>query len=293
MPQDTLCVGGTASVGTEEVYVLVLEADEIPDLDNHSYETVDTGTSLNFAVEVAYGGDNDDPPEFGDYKVVAYPVVGGTPGTPATVPFQRWRQTRTVTVNATQCLWYALADDTDEGPYEEEIPVQNNKPEMEKIPVNVASVSFSAIGSWRHFATDPGTESGPDGRSTVTVGLENEAYRDYGLGNISVPDTNVNKLLGLWKDSGSYEFLEIGSSLDDETVPDDALVDGWLYLGMHDGKRWFNNSESVEVTIVWTVQDCLTTVLERIKRLSKKKNQKKKLTKKYSKTKKTKSKKTK
>ncbi len=269
MPDDTICVSGTAAVGTEAVWILVLKATETPNLATQTKVVVDTTTQLGFAVNAAYGGNDGNPPESGDYKVVVYPVIANTPDTPETVSFHRVPESQIVSVSAQMCLWYALAGSNAQAPYPEEDPVKNFKPLKVVVPLNAAEASFSATGTWRHFASDPATDAGPDGRTDVTVGLENTDYQNanFGSADIAVLTTNVCKLIGLWNDGGTYTLFGIGSELSDQTVPDNARTEGALYLGMHDGKRWFNNSGSLSVTIEWTADECYESLLAKTRKL--------------------------
>lgn len=182
----------------------------------------------------------------------------------------RWEiPRRVVTVPATACLWYAWATDGElgnaengRGPFEESVA---HRPVSIAVPPGVSTVSITATGNWRHDPAD-NTASNPDGKSNDSRKLERPGYRGPAVrGSQAIKDieTNMNKLVGLWQigqrvpsKPNSVVPIEIGSNYCDRKVPKGATR---LYLGMHDGYEWSNNSGKVKAEIIWDAHPALST----------------------------------
>jgi len=265
MSDHKLCVVGEATSPVDRVEMVVLLESETVDWDNHTITTRD-GLPGYFSEEVAYGN-SETPPETGNFKLLLRPFVGTTAQDVLEILFKRVPGSETHTVFATQSLWYALIpDDSIAGPNGFDDPVGDYTPVEMRIPWNAESVSFSASGTWRHGSSAP--DNGPEGGTHASPPLQVPGYQHvtYGSDVIATIQTNVCKLLGLWyepvvgdddeADAQPFKQFEIGANLAGKTIPADPKMDGRLFLGMHDGRRWHNNLGSVVVDVTWNPPTC-------------------------------------
>lgn len=123
-------------------------------------------------------------------------------------------------------------------------------------------VDISATGSWTHGPCCAPT--GPEGK-----GVPEATKAQYGIFGISLLTANLNMLVGVFLDSSApvpgaepaalstvagddmttpllAQSFAIGASLEGIVVPTGATR---LFLGMHDGFEWTNNSGSVSAHI--------------------------------------------
>jgi hypothetical protein len=121
-------------------------------------------------------------------------------------------------------------------------------------------ISISASGYWSHTPTP---DSGPEGK-----GLFEGTLAQYGIFGISLLNADLNMLVGVFLSEDAPDPLltpdaltlgiddmtspllnqafAIGAGPVDIYVPTDAAR---LYLGLHNGYEWTNNSGSVDVEI--------------------------------------------
>ncbi len=171
----------------------------------------------------------------------------------------------TVNVSGGACIWYAWALDSQlvpgNVPYTE---TTANRPAIVTIPAGANWVSIQALGNWGHTPSSSDT-SGPDGLPNFLTALDDSttsAYNPDGSihyrsstiqGSLLIDgiDTRVNQLVGVWQHGSSVpptvttnEFA-IGSSYQG-FIPSDAT---FLFMGLHDGFQWSNNTGSVTATL--------------------------------------------
>jgi hypothetical protein len=132
-------------------------------------------------------------------------------------------------------------------------------------------ISISASGFWSHT---PSPDSGPDGK-----GLFELTQPEYELFGVSLLGADLNMLAGVFlSDSPPIpgappprltlgddmttpmlnQAFAIGAELEEIIVPMGATR---LYLGLHDGFEWTNNSGSVDVRIASAVPEPSTMLL--------------------------------
>ena len=120
-------------------------------------------------------------------------------------------------------------------------------------------ISISASGFWSHT---PSPDSGPDGK-----GIFELTQPEYELFGVSLLGADLNMLAGVFLSDSSpipgappprltlgddmttpmlNQAFAIGVDLEGIIIPMDATR---LYLGLHNGYEWTNNSGSVDVTI--------------------------------------------
>ncbi len=116
-------------------------------------------------------------------------------------------------------------------------------------------ISISATGLWSHTPTP---DSGPEGKAATQL-----TNAPYGIFGVNLLNTNLNALVGVFLSDvaptagsaptlgtnsapGLNQAFVIGAGLDEIFVPNDATR---LYLGLHNGYEWTNNSGSVTATI--------------------------------------------
>lgn len=284
LPANALCVTGSVNEDTVAVLLTLILAD--PAIDPEPTPAADPGKFVRFDIipgsgggfanVIGYQGNSIAPPLSGGYKLIAYPVdADGALGSEKKVAFVRAPASEPAVVSAQCCPWFALASSsTAASPYGEAVePLETHRPLAVSVPTNAGMVRFfaDAGGRWRHFATDPGTESDADGRDDLSTGPETgdngENYQMVENASLITAFTGpVNKLVGVWKTSDTgYEQFAIGLSNAPIAVPNDAKQDGRLFLAMHDGKRWFNNSGAIDVTIIWQAEACSLSAARRAK----------------------------
>ncbi len=170
-------------------------------------------------------------------------------------------------VQATSCLYFAWAPDPKinallRGPIVSGRQLANDieqghgcRPLELHIPDDANQVSLVVNGgSWRH-CTGASCASDAAGRAKVAT-TRSEYHRiDYRSSHTPLLNTNVNKLVGLWgpKNAPSSPIdpgwlLEIGTSNPTLNVPTSPRP-GSLFLAMHDGFEWNNNSGNVTVQV--------------------------------------------
>lgn len=191
-----------------------------------------------------------------DNKVVAIPQVGNVYGSPDVVYFVgRTDQDVLPALSAQACMWFAFAPGNMPGPgpnNDREASTDNHRPYILTAPANAGEYVVNANGLWRHFATDPATESDADGKLPVTA-LELPGYRSVAYNSEMIADVSreVNTLMGMFIDPFNAPVespFPIGVGPFQQAVPDLANK---LALAFHDGKRWHNNGGSVTITIDW------------------------------------------
>ena len=122
-------------------------------------------------------------------------------------------------------------------------------------------LDITAAGEWNH-SVDASKASGPEGR-----GFQQATYSQYEYFGIGGLDADLNMLVGVFTNAIGpaptrapaglslgddmttplvNQAFAIGASLSNVVIPAGATR---LYLGMHDGFEWTNNSGSVEVTV--------------------------------------------
>lgn len=135
-------------------------------------------------------------------------------------------------------------------------------------------IDISATGLWTHGPCCAPT--GPEGK-----GVAETSQDRYGIFGISLLTADLNMLVGVFLDDlepmlGSVpdslstedgddmtspllrQAFAIGAGLENLTVPDGATR---LFLGMHDGFEWTNNSGRVEVHIKRSVPEPATITI--------------------------------
>ncbi len=269
MPDDSICVVGSLGGGADKGQLALVLGTEAPDwTDPANYTEV---TDTNFIVEVPYGGTADPAPDDDDYKLVFRPVTAEVPGAEHEILLTRQPDNDSATVSAKDCLWYAfVTNDGIAGPGGFDDPVGDYTPAGPiQIPWNAGDAEFTATQAeeWKHDPNDA-TKANPDGRTGIPPrGLEVAGYQNaiYNSNVIDTITTHLCKLIGLWRsptgsmDPFPYKQFDIGAN-STISVPDDAKQEGKLFLGMHDGHEWNNNSGETEVDITWTAESCEETL---------------------------------
>ncbi len=256
---DTLYASGIAGANVVKVWLKVLRRNDnaaIPDPQTAGFveATLDAGgfyhTAVPGVLTTPLDGNNDN-------KMVAIPELAAGYGPTDTVYFVGRPAQENLTVSALCCIWFTFAVDglTGPGPMgDTEANVTQHRPRRFVAPMNAFQLSVSANGTWQHFPQD--AASGPDGMLPQTD-LELPGYRsgNYLSEMIDNLFTEVNKLIGLWIDAFDTPIsspFPIGAGPFLDIVPEDSQT---LALAFHDGKRWHNNSGSVNVAIEWlTIQ---------------------------------------
>ena len=174
--------------------------------------------------------------------------------------------TTTVSVSAKCCLWFAwaptgsaaLKDPENEG------LVDAHRPIGVPVPPGSTSVTITAAASgtpdrrWRHdpaagAASGPNGLNGSDGTPVNIKGLEVGGYQhaNYGSDSITPLTTHLNKLVAMVEDNWGptpQQPTPVGASATIALTANSTRV----FLGMHDGRQWSNNSGDIVVTLTWT-----------------------------------------
>jgi hypothetical protein len=123
------------------------------------------------------------------------------------------------------------------------------------------AISISAVGIWTHGSAAP---TGPEGKGVLEL-----TRAQYGIFGVSLLTADLNMLVGVFLDGSSptpgaapaslstdagddmtmpllSQSFAIGASLSDIMVPVGATR---LFLGLHDGFEWTNNSRGLKVKI--------------------------------------------
>lgn len=264
MPEGKICVIGFMTSRPDYGQIALVLKNEPVDWTHQNVLTVDTNN--DFPVLASYAG-TDTPTDTSEYDVWLRMVSQGQTVDLASNTFTRMPQTSNRTVFARQSLWYAFTEDTSgAGPNGYDDPISNHTPEGPiQIPWNADTVTFSVSQDepWTHDTNNQNASADPGGRTDIEpVGLQVDEYQsaEYDSEVIKKLEANVCALAGLWKNTDShgepYKQFPIGNGGTPINVPSDAQDHGDLYLGMHDGKRWHNNSGEASVQIFWEPEGC-------------------------------------
>jgi hypothetical protein len=165
-----------------------------------------------------------------------------------------------VPVSAMHCIWLSWADaQYPAGPFGEGAngTWNNYRPQGLVAPSNAVRVAISANGAdtWTHDLDHGAPFTNADGYGMCD--LMKPQYKntpEYHSANINQLNAPLNKLVGIWETNNgpppaARDQIEIGMAYAENLTAGQKTR---LFLAMHDGQEWSDNSGSVNVTVVWS-----------------------------------------